>query len=210
MLTGRIWSWLHNKKHQISHEIIPAICIHTSPQSSAPGHRFNIITTQSNPPASIITRLKLLMAECYEWVCSQFCWTIWFSTCTESCTKGPTCNPEVALESQMMCKRAVFILWRFLQTHCRLISRIFSFKGKCSLHVPSFSSWDFKTRCPQHRNLLWMRFIAANNSRWADSPLNCSSNRLSGATCFDFLILFPPPLNKWYSPVITEANRRLR
>lgn len=148
------------------------------------------------------------MTECSEWLCSQFCWTIWFSTCTESCTKGQTCNWEVGLESQMISKSL------FHRAFCKPTAgsshTSSPFKGKRSLPVPNFRSWDFKTCCPQHQNLPWTSFIAANNSRWADSPLNCSLNRLRRATYFVLLILFPPPLNKWYSPVMTEANQRLR
>lgn len=77
--------------------------------------------------------LRLLMAECYQWVRSQLCWAIWFSTCREIRTRGRTRNQEVRLESQMISKIAVFIPWCifffFLQkTHCRIISHVFSFQ----------------------------------------------------------------------------------
>lgn len=139
--------------------------------------------------------LGLLMAECYQWVRSQLCWAIWFSTCREIRTRGRTCNQEVRLESQMISKIAVFIPWCifFFFFFCKKPTAGSShtsspFKGKRSLRVPNFGSWDFKTCCPQHQNLPWTGFIAGNNSRRADSPLNCSSNSLSGATCLVSLI----------------------
>lgn len=197
MLTGWIWSWLHNKKHHNFPSNYPTNMFShiTVILCTQPSVKYNYIITQSNQSASIIMRLKLLIAECYEWVCSQLCWTIWFGTWTESCTKGQTCKREVGLESQMISEMAVFVRLCFCKPTAGSSHTSSSFKGKRYLHIPNFGSWDFKICCPQHQNLPWMSLIAANNSCWADSPLNCSSTGLSGVTCFVSLILFPLPLN---------------
>lgn len=152
------------------------------------------------------------MAESYGWVCSQLRWTIWYSTCTESCTRGRTRNREVLLESQMISKMAVFIPRCFLQTHCRIISHIFSFQRQTFFACSQLWLLGFQNLLSSTSKPPLDEFYCSKQQSlgWFSSELFLL---LSSVTCFDSLILFPPPLNKcgyWLLPVITEANRQLR